>query len=70
MQQKSNYCKPNSADRPHRVVDLVGGGLTFGIVREHGGRIEVVSTVGEGTTFAVVLPVAGPTAAPASCAAV
>ena len=43
----------------------LGLSLAFGIVRGHGGRIEVVSTVGEGTCFTVVLPVAGPTAAPA-----
>ena len=43
----------------------LGLSLAFGIVRGHGGRIEVVSTVGEGTCFTVVLPVAGPAAAPA-----
>ena len=43
----------------------LGLSLAFGIVRGHGGRIEVASTVGERTCFTVVLPVAGPTAAPA-----
>jgi two-component system NtrC family sensor kinase len=43
----------------------LGLSRAFGIVRGHGGRIEVVSTVGEGTCFTVVLPVAGPAAAPA-----
>jgi two-component system NtrC family sensor kinase len=37
-----------------------GGGLGLslchGLVREAGGRIEVASTLGKGTTFRVVLP--------------
>jgi signal transduction histidine kinase len=37
----------------------LGLSLAFGILHDHGGRIEVASVVGEGTTFTVVLPVAG-----------
>ena len=35
--------------------------VTQDIVRHHGGRIEVTSTEGEGTTFTIILPVDSPT---------
>jgi two-component system NtrC family sensor kinase len=38
----------------------LGLSLSYGIVERHGGRIEVKSRVGEGTTFRVVLPVERP----------
>jgi two-component system NtrC family sensor kinase len=34
----------------------LGLSVTYGIVRAHHGRIDVVSSVGEGTTFSVLLP--------------
>ena len=34
----------------------LGLSVSYGIVRAHGGEIEVESTVGEGTTFRVFLP--------------
>lgn len=35
----------------------LGLSLSYGIVQKHGGRLEVRSTVGKGTTFSVILPV-------------
>ncbi|CUI04094.1 Signal transduction histidine kinase [Janthinobacterium sp. CG23_2] len=42
----------------------LGLSLSYGIVNKHGGRIDVASVPGEGTTFTVRLPVVPPAAAP------
>jgi signal transduction histidine kinase len=48
---------------PYFTTKEAGTGLGLAIsdriVREHGGRIEVESEPGKGTTFSVCLPVAG-----------
>jgi two-component system NtrC family sensor kinase len=43
----------------------LGLSVSYGIVRTHGGRISVESTVGEGSTFHVFLPIEAPPAASA-----
>jgi len=35
----------------------LGLSVSYGIIREHGGEIQVKSDVGEGTAFTIVLPV-------------
>ena len=42
----------------------LGLSVSYGIVQEHGGRIEVDSKVGEGTEFRVILPLIQPVAKP------
>ena len=37
----------------------LGLSISYGIIRDHGGRIEVESEMGKGTTFKVTLPVQG-----------
>jgi signal transduction histidine kinase len=58
-------------DKIHKIFDPfftskdVGQGtglglaVSYGIVERHGGSIEVDSTLGEGATFTITLPVAG-----------
>jgi two-component system NtrC family sensor kinase len=43
----------------------LGLSLSYGIVKKHGGRIEVASEVGQGTSFRVTIPLKRSTGAPA-----
>ncbi|MBL8092939.1 MAG: GAF domain-containing protein [Anaerolineales bacterium] len=40
----------------------LGLSVVYGIVHEHGGQIDVASRTGQGTTFTIYLPIAGPEA--------
>ena len=55
--------EPFFTTKPQGVGTGVGLSVSLGIVTAHGGRIEVRSAPGEGTCFAVLLPM--PTALPA-----
>jgi two-component system NtrC family sensor kinase len=54
---------PFFTTKEHAVNGMSGTGLglsvSYGIVQNHGGRIEVASEVGKGTRFTVELPLAG-----------
>ncbi len=43
--------------------------MSYGIVKDHKGEIDVVSKVGEGTTFTIRIPMAAPAAEAAPAAA-
>ena len=38
----------------------LGLAISFGIIQDHGGRIEVISNIGDGTTFSIYLPICLP----------
>jgi two-component system NtrC family sensor kinase len=35
--------------------------VSYGIIKKHGGTLEVASVVGKGTTFTIHLPIVAPT---------
>jgi two-component system NtrC family sensor kinase len=51
---------PFYTTKPRGVGTGLGLSISFGIVREHGGTIEVFSEAGKGATFEVSMPVAAP----------
>jgi len=57
---KQRMCDPFFTTRPVGTGTGLGMAVTYDIIKQHGGRIEVDSAVGQGTRMRVVLPVAGP----------
>ncbi|MDP1652885.1 MAG: bacteriohemerythrin [Rhodocyclaceae bacterium] len=52
--------EPFFTTKPVGAGTGLGMSLTYDIVKKHGGRIDVGSTLGQGTTIRVSLPIAGP----------
>ncbi|TXG99488.1 MAG: response regulator [Rhodocyclaceae bacterium] len=49
--------EPFYTTKPVGLGTGLGLSISYGIIQRHGGRIEVTSTIGQGTTFRIVLPV-------------
>jgi len=60
---KRRVFEPFFTTKPVGKGTGLGLSLSFSIVKKHGGRIEIDSSVGVGTTFRVCVPVGGPTEA-------
>ncbi len=58
----SKIFEPFYTTKPPGKGTGLGLSICYGIITEHGGRIEVDSTLGVGSNFRVVLPKAGPEA--------
>lgn len=65
LDQQGHVFEPFYTTKSETKGTGLGLSISYGIVKAHGGKMEFKSTIGEGTTFIIELPVvAEPTAAP------
>jgi two-component system NtrC family sensor kinase len=65
LDQQDHVFEPFYTTKSETKGTGLGLSISYGIVKAHGGKMEFKSTIGEGTTFIIELPVvAEPTAAP------